>query len=185
MLVEVAKADPTLNLGGTFDLPPFKSFTVYPPDGCVPPGGKGECSGIQVLLLQARAVNGSFFVNLADGITERVLKVNKSCGATFKVGKKGLTLGWRSNGGCKASWELAKKIAGSTPLALSANAAALLLSWGAPLVLLHVCDMIAQTTPSRESSRTLDVLDAFGGRGEVSTAAGLGAKYVSFVCACR
>lgn len=60
----------------------------------------------------------------------------------------------------------------STPLALSANAAALLLSWGAPLVLLHVCDMIAQTTPSRESSRTLDVLDAFGGRGEVSTAAG-------------
>ena len=38
-------------------------------------------------LLQARAVNGSFFVNVADGITDRVEEVNKSCAATFKAGK--------------------------------------------------------------------------------------------------
>ena len=37
-------------------------------------------------LLQARAVSGSFFVNVADGITDRVLAVNKSIGATFKAG---------------------------------------------------------------------------------------------------
>ena len=37
-------------------------------------------------LLQARAVSGSFFVNIADGITDRVLEVNKSHGGSFKAG---------------------------------------------------------------------------------------------------
>ena len=37
-------------------------------------------------LVQARAVSGSFFVNMANGITERVMEVNRSMGATFKAG---------------------------------------------------------------------------------------------------
>ncbi|CAL1164150.1 unnamed protein product, partial [Cladocopium goreaui] len=58
----------------------------------------------------------------------------------------------------------------TSPLALSRRTSNLLLSFGVPLLVLHLCDSIAQQTPVEESFRDLDVLDAFSGQGEVTKA---------------
>ncbi|CAK9034001.1 Putative rhamnose biosynthetic enzyme 1 [Durusdinium trenchii] len=58
----------------------------------------------------------------------------------------------------------------NTPLALSVRSANLLVSWGVPLILLHLCDSIAQEVPRSENRRDLAVVDAFCGQAEITRA---------------
>lgn len=58
----------------------------------------------------------------------------------------------------------------TSPLALSVRVSQLLVAWGIPLVVLHMCDFIAQTTPASESRRDLAAVDAFCGQAEITKA---------------
>jgi len=111
ILLEVAKSDSSLAMQLPTEMCAGKSFTIYAPDGAVPHHG-GECSAIGILLSQARCNSAAFHVARAEGIEERVAKMNKDLGGTWKVQKKGISVGWGSNGGCTASWTLAKTAAG-------------------------------------------------------------------------